>query len=142
VDGADEIAPKLDLIKGGGGAHFREKLVAQAARTFLVIADAGKEVPRLGTRFALPLEVPTFAVPSVLRSLAELNPRLRAKSGVPVVTDNGHHVVDLATGPIADPRALARRIDETVGVLEHGLFLGMADEAILADAKGVRTRKE
>lgn len=140
IDGADEVAPSLDLIKGGGGALFREKVVASASDAYLVIADATKEVTQLGESFALPIEVVEYARPVVERRLSDLNPQLRTAQGEPFVTDSGHRILDLETGAIDDPPALAARLDGTVGVLEHGLFLGVADACLVATEKKVTER--
>jgi ribose 5-phosphate isomerase A len=141
VDGADEIDPRLDLIKGLGGALLREKIVAAASRRFVVIADAGKKVARLGARSPLPVEVAAFAwqihVP-FLESLGAL-PRLRAHAdGSPVPTDNGNYVIDCRfPDGVPDPAALDAHLQQRPGVIETGLFLGMASEAIVAGEGGV-----
>lgn len=141
IDGADEVAPDLHLIKGGGGALFREKVVATASDRFIAIVDESKEVGALGTGFHLPIEVVPYAEPLVLDALADLAPARRATDGVPFVTDNGNHILDLATGPIEEVHALADRLDRQVGVLEHGLFLDTADLCLVAGADGVRERR-
>jgi len=134
IDGADEIAPNHDLIKGGGGALLREKIVATAAERFVVVADAGKRVERLGTRSALPVEVIPLAVQVVLPRLEALGctATLRLRDDAPFVTDEGHRIVDcrFADG-IADPVALGAALHAIPGVVEHGLFLGMADDVIV-----------
>lgn len=140
IDGADEVAPGLDLIKGGGGALFREKVVATASDRFVAIVDASKESPALGETFALPIEVVEYALPLVRRQLEAYSPSLRAKNEEPFRTDNGNVILDLDTGPIEDPGALAQRLDRTVGVLEHGLFLGIADRCLVGTPKGVQER--
>lgn len=141
IDGADEIGPRLALIKGLGGALLREKLVARAARRFVVIADASKRVRRLGTRAALPVEVEPFGWSTHLPFLERLGARpelRRFAAGTPFVTDGGHYIVDCRfPRGIADPRRLARALDARPGLIEHGLFLGIAHEALIADAKGV-----
>lgn len=142
IDGADEVAPGLQLIKGGGGALFREKVVASASDRFVVIVDRSKEVDRLGQGFDLPVEVVPYARPVVQRRLEDLAPNLRQSDGHPFTTDNGNLILDLATGPIDDPRGLADRLTEEVGVLEHGLFLDMADVCLVAGADGVRQRTD
>lgn len=141
IDGADEVAPGLDLIKGGGGALFREKVVASASDAYLVIADATKEVTRLGESFPLPIEVVEYARPVVERQLADLEPELRTVDGDPFVTDSGHRILDLEIGEIEEPRELAQRLDGTVGVLEHGLFLDVADVCLIATEKDVTERR-
>ena len=141
VDGADEIGPDLDLIKGGGGAHLREKLVAGAALRFIVIADEGKLVPRLGTRFPVPVEVVPFLWRSTAARLAKLGFewRLRGGAEAPFTTDNGNLVIDLtASGGIPDPRGAAARIKAVTGVVEHGIFAGLTTGCIVAGGDGVR----
>lgn len=141
VDGADEVAPGLALIKGGGGAHLREKIVASAAREFIVVADESKVVEKLG-RFPLPVEVIQLALPLVTRRLENLglNPGLRkARNGEgPWITDEGNVLLDCHCGPIDQPEELAAEIRKIVGVVEHGLFLGMATLALVAGEQGVR----
>ncbi len=140
IDGADEVAPGLSLTKGGGGALLGEKIVERSARTFVVVADYTKWVSRLGERFPLPVEVVPFGYRRTLVELAALGgePRLRMRGGAPLRSDHGHYLVDLHLGPIADPSALAARLSEIPGVVEHGLFLGMADLAYLAGPEGIR----
>jgi ribose 5-phosphate isomerase A len=145
IDGADEVsvgAGGLDLIKGGGGALLREKIVASAAREFIVVADSTKMVPMLG-EFPLPVEVVKMALPLVEPKLAALglSPKLRlAKdgSGKPYLTDEGNYILDCACGQIADPEMTAAEIRSIVGVVEHGLFLGMATLALVGGENGVR----
>jgi len=144
VDGADEIGPSLALIKGGGGALLREKIVANASRRMIVIADAEKHVAALGA-FPLPLEVIPFglkatrhAIESAAGKLGLGGPiALRAKEGAPFVTDNGNYILDASFGRIPDPEALADRLDGIPGVVEHGLFLGYVDRALIASPGGV-----
>jgi len=141
IDGADEIGPRLDLIKGLGGALFREKLVALAARRFVVIADASKRVRKLGTRAPVPVEVVPFGWTTHLpffESLGSTPALRRTADGEPFVTDEGHYVVDcrFARG-IPDARAVARSLARRPGVVEHGLFLGMARVAVVAGPRGV-----
>ena len=134
IDGADEIAPGLALIKGGGGALLREKIVASASKRFAVIADASKRVEVLG-RFPLPVEVIGMAMPLVRRRLEMLGlrPVLRqAKTGGNYVTDEGNLLLDCASDGIADPERMAAEIRSIVGVVEHGLFLGLATVALIA----------
>jgi len=146
IDGADEIAPDLTLIKGGGGALLREKIVASASARLIIIADETKWVPVLG-RFPLPIEVVPFglgvtraAVEAAARDCGAPGPaRLRlGKDGHPFVTDGGQWLLDAALGRIPDPAALAARLNAIPGVIEHGLFIGMANIAIVAGAGGVR----
>ena len=140
IDGADEVAPGLALIKGGGGALLREKIVASAAKKFIVVADQTKVVKTLG-RFPLPVEVIKMALPLVQPKLAALglNPSQRpAKTGNgPYLTDEGNFILDCACGQILDPAATAAAIRSIVGVVEHGLFLHMASLALIAGDSGV-----
>ena len=139
IDGADEIDPNLDLIKGGGGALLREKIVASVSDRYVIIADQTKLVDRLGT-FALPVEVTPFALAVVTARLeAEgAKPVLRrGPDGDPMMTDEGHHLLDCAYGAIDDAPALARALTGIVGVVEHGLFVGMADVAVIGRDDGV-----
>lgn len=139
VDGADEIGPRLALIKGGGGALLREKIVANAARRVIVIADAGKLVPELGA-FALPVEVVAFGLTATALAIERAGIELglsvaidvRERDGVPFVTENGNRIIDASFGRIPDPEALAARLAAIPGVVEHGLFLGTADLALVA----------
>ena len=143
VDGADEIDPELDLIKGGGGALLREKIVAAASRRVVIIADESKWVRQLG-RFPLPIEVVSFgfaatqrAIQAVMGTSAKLAVR-RGKDGHPFVTDGGHWILDAALGSSADPVMLAQKLASIPGVVEHGLFIGLAHTAVLAGPQGVR----
>jgi ribose 5-phosphate isomerase A len=146
VDGADEIAPDLSLIKGGGGALLREKIVARASARMIVIADASKSVPVLG-RFPLPIEIVPFgavatrhAVEAAAAASGCAGPaKLRlGKDGHAFVTDSGHWLLDAALQRIAEPPALAARLVAIPGVVEHGLFIGLAEMAILGGPDGVR----
>lgn len=139
VDGADEIGPRLSLVKGGGACLTREKIVASMARRFVVIADSSKRVARLG-RFPLPVEVVPFGWRATAEAIAEafdVEPVLRRGERGVVVTDNGGYVLDCPFGAIEDPAAVAARLSATPGVVEHGLFLGMADVALVAGPEGV-----
>ena len=146
VDGADEIGPDLTLIKGGGGALLREKIVASASAKMIVIADASKWVPILG-RFPLPIEIAPFGATATRRAveaaLAELGcpaPALirQRQDGHAFVTDGGHWLLDAELQRIVDPQAVAGRLSAVPGVMEHGLFIGLAGTAILAGPDGVR----
>jgi len=140
IDGADEVGPGLALIKGGGGALLREKIVASAAKRFIIVADTSKVVRRLG-RFPLPVEVIQLAEPLVSRRLTDLGlrPAMRqAKDGSAYVTDEGNYILDCACGEMDDPAAVAASIRQIVGVVEHGLFLNMAEMALIAGDGGVR----
>lgn len=139
VDGADEVEPGLNLIKGRGGALFREKLVAAAATRFVVVADESKLVERLGVG-VLPVEVLPFLWRTTVRRLAELGYgwTLRGGEGTPFVTDNGNLIVDLSTpGGISDPELLGAELRAVAGVIEHGLFLGLTTACIVARTSGV-----
>ncbi len=141
IDGADEVDPSLDLVKGGGGALLREKIVAQASRRFIVVVDASKLSPRLGTRRALPVEVVAFGWREQLRYIETLGAAVtvrRGSDGAPFATDSGHMILDCVFGPIADPGALAAALAARPGIVEHGLFLGMAHEVIVAGPAGVQ----
>jgi ribose 5-phosphate isomerase A len=138
VDGADEVDPDLALLKGGGGALLREKLVLAAARHVVIVAEAPKLVDRLGTTKALPVEVVRFAWPTTRRRLLDLLPTAtlrRTPDGTPVVTDEGHHLLDCQL-PDGDLAALAAAIKSTLGVVEHGLFPDQADEVLLGQPDG------
>jgi ribose 5-phosphate isomerase A len=141
IDGADEVDPVFNLIKGGGGALLREKMLAQASRRFVVIVDAGKLSPRLGSKFALPLEVLPFGWKSQLNFLAHLGgaAKLRVdQSGNPVLSDQGNYLLDCAFGPIEDLAELASLLAERAGILEHGLFLGLATDVFVGTDEGVQ----
>jgi ribose 5-phosphate isomerase A len=141
VDGADEVAPGLAVIKGGHGAHLREKIVASAAERFVVLADESKVVSKLG-KFPLPVEVVRMALPLVKRQLNDLgfNPVLRSTSDGkgPWITDEGNVILDCHCGVIEEPEEVASTIRDIVGVVEYGLFLGMATLALVASENGVR----
>ena len=144
VDGADEVGPGLALIKGGGAALTREKLVWEASERCLAIADASKHVAQLGA-FSLPVEVVAFGHATTARRLraaashagAPAEPLLRLRDGAPLVTDNGGLIYDLPCGRIPDPIALAQALKGLTGVVEHGLFPGLADEALIGTEHGV-----
>lgn len=141
VDGADEIDPRLDLIKGGGAALLREKLLAAAGRRVLIIAEREKYVPRLGTTHPLPVAVVPYAWPMTRRRLLRLLPEatLRLDPGAtPLRTDEGHYILDcrLPSDPDLDLIGLAAAIKATLGVVEHGLFLGVANEVLLGNPDG------
>ena len=140
IDGADEIGPDLALIKGGGGALLREKLVASAARRFVVIADSSKRVERLG-RFPLPVEVVQFGWELTARWVAVVTgvePALRSGAGGErFVTDNGNYILDCRCVEIPDPAWTERELKSLTGVVECGLFVGLADMAVLADEGGL-----
>ena len=146
IDGADEVAPDLSLIKGGGGALLREKIVAAASARMVVIADSSKWVAALG-RFPLPIEVVPFglgaterAVAAAIAATGNSGPLAlrRDKAGHAFVTDGGHFILDAALQKIADPRSLADRLAAIPGVVEHGLFIGLAQAAVIAGPEGRR----
>jgi ribose 5-phosphate isomerase A len=139
IDGADEIDPALGLIKGGGAALLREKLVVAAAERFVVVAETAKRVGRLGEGFRLPVEIVRFAWPDTRRRVLALVPEADLRTGDggdPLVTDEGHHLLDCVLPAEGDLAALGEALKATVGVVEHGLFLGMADEALLGRPDG------
>jgi ribose 5-phosphate isomerase A len=138
LDGADEVDGALGLIKGGGGALLREKIVISAARRFVVVAETAKRVERLGERTRLTVEVVQFGWRDTLRRLAELlpDPELRSDGDAPYVTDEGHLILDCTIPRAADPAHLDVRLECLPGVVEHGLFLGMAERALLGRPDG------
>ena len=141
IDGADQIDKKLNLIKGGGGAMMREKIVASAAKQFIVVADETKLVEKLGTNCRVPVEVLPFALAAATASIKELGgkPILRegkGKAGA-VVTDNGNYIVDIDFGPIKDAEELNQRLKLIPGILETGLFIEMADIVYLGKPDGI-----
>ena len=140
IDGADEIDPRLDLIKGLGGAHLREKVVAAATREMVVVADETKIVGRLGERAPLPVEVITFALPVAERLLRGLGwePELRVDDGRPFVTDEGNRILHCRREEWVDTEALAADISQVPGVVAHGFFLGFASAAVVATREGVQ----
>jgi ribose 5-phosphate isomerase A len=131
----------LNVIKGGGGALLREKIVAQATRREIIVIDESKLSPALGTRWAIPIEVVPFGWPVQLGYLRDLGgkPVLRQlDDGAPFFTDQGNLIIDCEFGPIADPAALCARLDARAGIVEHGLFLGLVSDVIVAGTNGVR----
>jgi len=141
IDGADQVDRELNLIKGGGGALTREKIVASAAKEFVIVADETKLVERLGTNHTIPIEVLPFALPTVMVKLRELGgkPVLREGGGKvgPLVTDNGNFVVDVDFGPVNDVKELNFQLRLIPGIIETGLFVGMADVVYLGKPDGV-----
>jgi ribose 5-phosphate isomerase A len=141
VDGADEVDDALDLIKGGGGAQTREKIVNYSSRRNIIIVDDSKLSRRLGEKWAVPIEVLPFAHLATRSHLAGLGaPALRVRNGATVHTDAGNLIYDLACGPIADTRALDAALHAIPGVVETGLFVGRADVVIVAGAGGIERR--
>src|SRR4051794_39464715 len=140
IDGADEVDPDLNLIKGGGGCLLHEKIVAQASQREIIIVDASKPSPRLGTRWALPVEVVPFGWGSQRRFLEALGAKVTVRQtagGELFRTDEGHFILDANFGPIEDPQALARKLIDRVGIVEHGLFIGLATDLLIASDDGV-----
>jgi ribose 5-phosphate isomerase A len=144
VDGADEVDPRLDLIKGYGRALVREKVVATSSRQVVILVGQEKLVLRLGTRGRLPVEVVPFAVPLCERQLGKLGlrPVLWEENGRPGVTDNGNHILDCETGPIPDPARLETAIREVPGIVGTGLFLGIADTVLVGDDRDFNLKAE
>lgn len=143
IDGADEVDPDLNLIKGGGGALLREKIVAQASRRVIIVVDDSKLSPRLGTHHPVPVEVLPFAWQSQLRFLESLDARVSLRNladGTRFVTDSGNLIMDCDFGPLADPAGLADSLSRRAGVVEHGLFLGLATDLVVAGPAGTRHR--
>ena len=140
IDGADEVDPTLNLIKGGGGALLREKIVAQASRREIIVVDADKLSPRLGTHWALPVEVLEFGWRSQAHFLESLGAAVtpRMADGDLYRTDQGNIVLDSRFGPIPNPTVLAGTLDSRAGLIEHGLFIGIASDVIVAGKDGLR----
>src|SRR5450631_3106633 len=140
IDGADEVDPKLNLIKGGGGALFREKVVAQASDREFIVVDDSKLSPCLGTKHTLPVEISPFGWQSQLRFLESLDARANIRKntdGSQYVTDSGNMIFDCDFGPIAEPVDLAAKLGARAGIVEHGLFIDLATDVIVASETGV-----
>jgi ribose 5-phosphate isomerase A len=142
IDGADEVElGTLDLIKGGGGNQLREKIVANASARLVIVVDETKLSKQLGTHAKVPVEVAQFGWQATARSLSDMkgNPGLRmGPDGKPFITDGGNYILDCAFGPIASASALQRELDGVVGVMEHGLFIGMTSQVLIGGAEGVK----
>ncbi len=141
IDGADEVDPELNLIKGGGGALLREKLVAQATAREVIVVDESKLSPRLGTQHVLPVEVLPFGWCSQARFLESLGAKYvvrQATGGEEYRTDQGNMILDCDFGPITDPASLALTLERRAGIVEHGLFLGLTHLVVVSSAAGVR----
>ena len=143
IDGADEVDPEMNLIKGGGGALLREKIVAQASKREIIVVDETKASPRLGSHWPVPVEVIPFGWRSQARYLESLGAKYTIRTnadGTPFATDSGNMILDCRFGPIADSRTLADALARRAGIVEHGLFLGLATDLIVAGAGGVQHR--
>ena len=143
IDGADEVDPEMNLIKGGGGALLREKIVAQASKREIIVVDETKPSPRLGTHWPVPIEVIPFGWQSQARYLESLGARYairKNQNDAPFVTDSGNMILDCHFGPIADAHQLAHALAQRSGIVEHGLFIGLATDLIVAGAGGVQHR--
>lgn len=143
IDGADEVDPQFNVIKGGGGALLREKVVAQASRRVIITVDDSKLSPRLGTHHPVPVEVLKFGWLSQLRFLESLPARVEVRhnpDGSQFATDSGNMILDCDFGPIADLAALAGKLGSRAGIVEHGLFLGLVTDVIVAGAAGLQHR--
>lgn len=146
IDGADEVDSNLDLIKGGGGALLREKIVAQASLREIIVVDESKLSPALGTRWPVPVEVIPFGWRSQISFLESLGARVSVRQtsdGRRFVTDQGNLILDCNFGPLPQPTQVARELSQRTGIVEHGLFLGLTTDVIVAGKNGVRhlTRK-
>ncbi len=140
IDGADEVDPGFNLIKGGGGAHLREKIVAQATERLVIVVDESKLSQQLGANWPVPVEVIPFNWESQAEYLRKLGgaPALRMAGEKPFLTDQGNIILDCDFGPIAEPAALDVRLNSRAGIVEHGLFIAMARDVVVAGAGGVR----
>ncbi|NEP13856.1 MAG: ribose-5-phosphate isomerase RpiA, partial [Symploca sp. SIO2C1] len=139
IDGADEVDPKLNLIKGGGAAHTREKVVDSLAAQFIVVVDSGKLVDQLGSTFLLPVEVIPMALTPVMAAITKLGGKPELRMGVkkagPVITDQGNMVIDVKFDSIDNPAELEKNLNNIPGVLENGLFVGVADVVLVGEVK-------
>lgn len=145
IDGADEVDPNLDLIKGGGGALLREKIVAQASRREIIVVDESKLSPALGARWPVPVEVIPFGWRSQVAYLESLGARTIVRNnddGTPFRTDQGNMIVDCNFGAISQPRPLAAKLSGRAGIVEHGLFLGLATDLVVGSNQGMRHLKK
>jgi ribose 5-phosphate isomerase A len=143
IDGADEVDPDLNMIKGGGGALLHEKIVAHASRREVIIVDSSKPSPRLGTKWAVPVEVVPFGSGAERRFLEALGAQIKVRqtsSDAPFTTDEGNWILDAAFGPIADPFALAHELNARPGIVEHGLFLDLATDLLVAGDNDIEHR--
>jgi ribose 5-phosphate isomerase A len=143
IDGADEVDPDLNVIKGGGGALLREKIVAQVSRRVIIVVDETKPSPQLGTHWPVPVEVIPFGWRSQARYLESLGATYtirKGRDGGQLVTDSGNMILDCHFGPIADVRGLAATLGARAGIVEHGLFIDLATDLIVAGASGIQYR--
>lgn len=144
IDGADEVDPQFNLIKGGGGALLREKMLAQASQRVVIIVDESKLSPVLGTNFALPLEVARFGWKSHLGFISDVGGQAKLRlgdDGEPILSDQRNFLLDCRFPPISDPKELAQKLEGRSGILEHGLFLTLATDVIVAGPDGVQHHK-
>jgi ribose 5-phosphate isomerase A len=144
IDGADEVDPKLNLIKGGGGALLREKIVAQASGREIIIVDESKLSPQLGTHWPVPVEVLPYGWQSQARFLESLGAEITVRltpDGREFKTDQGNIILDSRFGPIADPEGLALKLEARAGIVEHGLFINLAQDVIVAGPEGIKHLK-
>ncbi|MBU0474805.1 MAG: ribose-5-phosphate isomerase RpiA [Bacteroidetes bacterium] len=145
IDGADEVDVKLNVIKGGGGAHFREKIIAQASKKYIIIVDESKISKSLGEKWAVPVEVIQMAYQVELQFLqslgAEVKPRLDSEGNL-FITDEGNNIIDANFGVIKNPKKLARKLEKRAGIVEHGIFVNMADFVIVAKESGIEVLKK
>ena len=142
IDGADEVDKYLNLIKGGGAAHLREKILVQASKKFIVVVDQSKLSNKLGEKWAVPIEVVKFAYPVIEKYIDSINgkPELRTyENGTPVVTDEDNYIIDGNFGIIQNPFELAEKLESKAGIVEHGLFLHLASKVIVAGKDGIKT---
>ena len=141
IDGADEIDPHLNLIKGGGGALLREKVVAQASKREIIVGDESKLSDKLGTLWPVPIEVVPFGWKVITKYLESIDgqPELRmTEEGKPFQTDQGNYILDTKFAPMDEPQAIASLLEARAGIVEHGMFLGLANEAIVATTEGIK----
>ncbi len=145
IDGADEVDPEWNLIKGGGGAMLREKVVAQASKRMVVVVDETKISDCLGTRFDLPVEVLRFGWESQRDFLAALGAEVKVRQeskGLDYRTDSGNMILDCHFGPVPDPAVLAAKLSQRAGIIEHGFFIGIATDLVIAGAQGIQYKRK
>jgi len=140
IDGADEVDEKLNLIKGGGAAHLREKIIAQASKQYIILVDDSKISKSLGDKWAVPIEVIKMAMDVETEFLKSLNADVKQRldtEGNPLITDEGNFILDANFGVINNPKKLARKLEKRAGIVEHGLFVKMADYVVVAKEDGI-----